>query len=93
MTCVATDCVNSAVLAAARARPPRRRPAQKKIEKAANNYIAEARRPGAPRGNQNARTHGRRCRRFVALRRMSRILIAAARANCVLLRLPQCGGR
>ena len=58
------------VLADAAARTPR-----KNAKKMRNNYLAEgppAKRPGAPRGNRNARQHGRYSAEFIARRRALR---------------------
>ncbi len=60
------------VLADAAARTPR-----KNAKKMRNNYVAEgpappAKGPGAPKGNRNARRHGRYSAEFIARRRALR---------------------
>jgi len=55
--CVEIAAMSSAVLAAAAARGPRKRPTPSP-HVARNNYIAERRPPGAKPGNRNAWRHG-----------------------------------
>ncbi len=100
MRCAAAFAViDSAVLAQARARPPRRRPATKKIP--THNYIAEpgpglpAEAPrakaGAPAGNFNALRHGFRCREMRRRQRALRLLVRVVRANTRLAKLVRSG--
>ncbi len=87
----ASNVVRSAVIAAAYARAPRKRPTPP-ARVSRNNYVAEPRRrAGAPLGNRNALRHGRYCRRNLARRRVIGQMIRGVRANIALRKLAKLG--